>query len=77
MSEYHVEITFAMEEVASRLKKKFPEMEFFFLMIPFHRSTLQHLSTEQRYELEKRVVRAASRAFDEYIKAPDPLKGEA
>lgn len=53
------------------LKKKNPEFEFVFILVPFARVQLQHLSTEQRKTLEKRMVRAAHRAFNDYVADPD------
>lgn len=63
-----------LQQAAEVLKRNHPEMEFFLLLIPFHRATMQHLSTEQRAELEKRVTRAASREFERYITHPDEMR---
>ena len=59
----------AMAEVVQRLKRNFPTMEFFFVLMPFERFEMAHLSTEQRKELEKRVTAAASREFRSYLNA--------
>lgn len=73
MSDLHLEVSASMEQVVMRLKKLFPDLQFFFLMIPFHKEQVQHLSKEQMNELEKRVIRAANKEFERYLAQPDPL----
>lgn len=63
-----------LSRAAEVLKKAHPEMEFFLVLIPFHVSQMQHLSTEQRQELEKRVIRAANKEFERYLTNPDEMR---
>lgn len=66
----------AMDIVVQLLKRHHPELQFFFLMIPFHISQVHHLSTEEMNTLEKRVVRAANLEFEKQLKRPEGRRRE-
>lgn len=74
MSNLNIEVQATMAQCAERMKNLFPELEFMYLVMPFAKADMQGLSAEQRAELEKRCVNAASKAFRDYLKNPEEMK---
>lgn len=71
MSDLNADVQAAMDQIGQILKGQHPDKEFFLVLVPFHISQMAHLSTEQRTELEKRVVRSANNTFAHYLRHPE------
>lgn len=57
-----------LADAGEKLKKEAPELDFFFLLLPFQKSFYNRLSAEERQQMERSVISSAQKAMEEYIK---------
>lgn len=68
MTDLNADVQMFLADAGEVLKRTNPEMEFVFVLVPFHKEQLKHLSTEEKRTMEKRAVAAVQKACKEYLK---------
>ena len=56
-----------MADAGEKLRKEFPYMEFFFILLPFEKEKILALSTEERQQMERAVISSASDTLSAFL----------
>ena len=57
-----------MSDAGERLRREFHGMEFFFILIPFPKEQITHLSTEEMKRMEHTVISSATDTLGTFLK---------
>lgn len=61
-------IDLILTDALSKLKKEYPEMDFFLFLQPFAKTMFSHLGAEDKRRMENEAISAATQVFENYVK---------